>query len=87
MPLQERPRFYVPLYLIPTAMSFLTGNQLMDLFHLLKENFKNLLFGSLILGASRIFLIYQIVRCQKGDSEEHGRTYFLYYLFILFFLR
>ena len=35
------------VYLFPTAMNFVTGNQTMDLFYLLKENFKNLLFDSL----------------------------------------
>ena len=26
--------------------------------------------------ASRIYLIYKIVRCHKGDSEEYARTYY-----------
>ena len=34
-------RFFV--YSLPTAMSSVTGNHTMDLFYLLKENFKNLL--------------------------------------------
>ena len=39
-------------YLLPTAMSSLTGNHTMDLLYLLKENSKNLLFGLLIIGKS-----------------------------------
>ena len=35
------------VYLFPTAMSFVTENHTMDLFYLLKGNFKNLLFDSL----------------------------------------
>ena len=64
---------------MPTAVSFVTGNRTMYLFYLLKENFKNLLFDSLIMGwekASRIYLIYQVVRRHKGDSEEYARTYY-----------
>ena len=50
----------------------------MDLFYLLKENFKNLLFDLLIMGRSFENLSYcQIVRCHKNeDSEEYARTYY-----------
>ena len=66
------------VYTLPTAMSFLTGNHTMDLLHLLKENFKNLLFGFLITkSSSRICLIYQDVRYHKDkDSEKHTQTYY-----------
>ena len=53
MPVEQEIRFYVPLELsccLSTAMSSLTGNHTIDLFYLLKENFKNLLFGLLITG-------------------------------------
>ena len=40
------------VYSMPTAMSSVTGNHTMDLFHLLEENFKNVLFESLIMGRS-----------------------------------
>ena len=83
MPLQQRIRFYIPLestccYLLRTTMSSLTGNHTMDLFYLLKESFKNLLFDLLAReGALRICLIYQVVRSHKDqDSEEYARTYY-----------
>ena len=59
-------------------MRSVTGHHATDLFNLLKENVKNLLFDSLITeGASRICLIYEVVRCHKdGDSEEYARTYY-----------
>ena len=38
------------VYLLPTAMSSKIGNQTMDLFYLLKENCKSILFDSLITG-------------------------------------
>ena len=38
------------VYLLPTAMSSLTGNHMIDLMYLLKEIFKNLLFDLLITG-------------------------------------
>ena len=60
-------------YLLPTAKSFLTGNHLMDLLCLLKENFKNLLFDL----ASRICLTYQDVCFHKDEHfEEYARTYY-----------
>ena len=40
------------VYFLPTAMNSLRGNHTMHLFHLLKENFKNLLFDLLITGRS-----------------------------------
>ena len=40
------------VYFLPTAMSFSTANHKMDLFYLLKENFKNLLLDLLITGRS-----------------------------------
>ena len=40
------------VYLLPTAMSSLTGNHTMGLLYLQKENFKNLLFNLLITGTS-----------------------------------
>ena len=43
-------RFVV--YLLPTAMSSVTVNYTMDLFYLLKENFKNLLLGLIMTGRS-----------------------------------
>ena len=43
-------RFVV--YLLPTSMTSVTGNHTMELFYLFKENFKNLLFNSLITGWS-----------------------------------
>ena len=47
----------------------------MDLFYLLKDNFKNILFDT--YGASRICLIYQIIQCHKDrDSKEYGQTYY-----------
>ena len=65
------------VYSLPTAMSSLTGNHAMDLFYLLKENFKNLLFDLLITGSSFENLSYLFVRCHKDeDSEEYARTYY-----------
>ena len=43
---------WLVVYSMPTAMSFVIGNRTMYLFHLLKEDFKNLLFDSLIMGKS-----------------------------------
>ena len=40
------------IYSLPTAMSSLSRNHTMDLFYLLKKNFKNLLFDLLIMGKS-----------------------------------
>ena len=40
------------VYSLPTAMSSLTGNNTIDLFYLLRENFKNLLFDLSITGWS-----------------------------------
>ena len=59
-------------------MSSVTGNHKMDLFYLLKKNFKNLLVDSLSReGDSRICLIYRVGRSYKdGDSEEYAQTYF-----------
>ena len=50
----------------------------MDLLYLLKENFKNLLSHLLITEeASRICLIYQVVRHHKDeDSEKYAGTYY-----------
>ena len=53
MPLQQGPRFYIPpestcCLLIVYAISCVTGNHTMDLFYLLKENFKSLIYNSLI---------------------------------------
>ena len=46
------------VYLMPTAMTSLTGNYTMILLYLLKKNFKNPLFYLLIFeGASKICLI------------------------------
>ena len=55
MPLQQYFIFLLnrlAVYSLPTNMSSLTGNHTMDLFYLLKENFKNLLFDLLIRGRS-----------------------------------
>ena len=38
------------IFLLPTAMSFLTGNHTMDLFHLVKKNSKNILLDLLAMG-------------------------------------
>ena len=46
------------VYFMPTAISFVKGNHTRDLFQLLKENFKNLLFDSLIMGRSSQNLSY-----------------------------
>ena len=55
-------------------MSSVTGYHTMDLFYLLKENYKNLLFDWLIM---RICLIYQVACCHKdGNSEEYTQTYY-----------
>ena len=50
----------------------------MDLFYMLKENFKNLRFDLLIMGKSFENLsISQVVRCYKDeDSEEYARMYY-----------
>ena len=40
------------VYSWPTAMSVITGNNTLDLFYLLKRNFKNLLFDSLFMQRS-----------------------------------
>ena len=53
-------------------MSSLRWNQTMDLFYLLKENFKNLLFDLLITGRS-----FEKKELHKDeDSEEYARTYY-----------
>ena len=67
------------VYFIPTTMSSVAGNHLMDLFYILKENL--LLKISYLTywswqGASRIFCIYQVVHCLKGDSTEYTCTYY-----------
>ena len=51
---------------------------MMDLLHLLKDTFKNLLFDLLILeGASRICLIYKnVLYHEDEDSGEFARTYY-----------
>ena len=46
------------VYSLVTAMSSVTGNHTMDLFYLLKESDKNLLYGSLISGRSYESLPY-----------------------------
>ena len=82
MPLQQRPRFYIPLestffFSMSTAMSSMTGNHTMDSFTCWKRTFKtSCLTHWWWEGASRIYLIYKGVRCHKGDSEEYGRTYY-----------
>ena len=52
MSLQQDPDLIFLLnrlvYWLPTGMSSVTENHIMDLFYLLKENFKNPLFDSLI---------------------------------------
>ena len=73
MPLQQVPRFYIPLeltccYSLPTALSSVTGNHTTDSFCLLKENFKNLLFGS--LSRKELRVIYQVALCPKDDDSE-----------------
>ena len=40
------------IYSLPTATSFVSGNHTLDLFYLLSDNFKNLLFDLLITGKS-----------------------------------
>ena len=40
------------IYFLSTAMRYVAENYKMDLFYLSKENFKNLLFDSLIMGRS-----------------------------------
>ena len=46
------------------------------LLSLFKENFKNILFNSLITARSFENLSYQVARCHKdGDFEEHAQTY------------
>ena len=62
------------VYSLPTVMSSLTGNHTMDLFYLLTYVLINLLITE---GASRICLIYQVVRCHKDEnSEEYARTHY-----------
>ena len=56
------------VYSLPDAMSSLTGNHTMDLFYLLKENFKNFLYDLLITGRNFENLSYL-------DSQEYARTY------------
>ena len=59
-------------------MSFLAENYTMDFFYLLKENFKNFLFDSLIRWRSfKNLSIYQVVRCQRDrNSKEYAQTYY-----------
>ena len=51
---------------------------MMDLFCLLKESFKNLLFDPLITGRSFDKLPYlsSCLLSQNGDSKEYARTYY-----------
>ena len=65
------------VYFMPTTMSSVAGNHLMDLFYILKENL--LLKISYLTywswqRASRIFFIYQVVHCLKWDSTEYTCT-------------
>ena len=69
MPLQQEIRFYIPLELT----SFLTGNHTMDLFYLLKENFKNLLFDLLTTGRSFENLSY-LSSCSLPQRWRFWRT-------------
>ena len=63
------------IYSLPTAMSSVTGNHTINLFYLLKEYFKNLLFDLLITGRRFKNLCY-LSNCHKDkDSEEYARTY------------
>ena len=65
------------VYLLPTAMSSLTGNYTMVLLYLLKKNFKNLLF--LLINIRRSFenLSDQVVRYHEDeDSEEYTWMYY-----------
>ena len=69
---------WIAIYSLPTAMNSVTGNHLSDLFYLLKENFKNLLFDSLIMGRSFEKLSY-LSSCslsQRWRFREHARTYY-----------
>ena len=55
-------------------MSSVAGNHTIDLFCLLKENFKKFLFDLLITGRSLENL--SSCFCHKdGDSQEYGRTH------------
>ena len=54
------------VYSLPTAMSSVAENYTMDLFCLLKENFKNLLFDSLITGMSFENLSYLSIYSLSG---------------------
>ena len=59
-------------------MSSIAGNHAIDLFYLLKKNFKNLIIWLIDHDKEpRYYLIYQVVRCHKdGDSEENAWTYY-----------
>ena len=64
---------------MPTSMRSVAGNHTMDFFYLLKDNFKksSYLTHKSREGASRICLIFQVVRCHKDrDSEEYTLTYY-----------
>ena len=50
--------FRLIVYSLPTTTSSVTGYRMMDLFYLLKGNFKNLLFDSLIMQTSFENLFY-----------------------------
>ena len=55
-------------------MNSVTENHTKGLFCLFIENFKNLLFTSLITG---ICLIYQVFHCHKDEEwEEYAPTYY-----------
>ena len=74
MPLQQGIRFICLLnrlvvYSLPTAMSYSTVNHTMDLFYLLKEGFKNLLFDLLITGRSFEDLSY----LSSCSQSQRGR--------------
>ena len=70
----ELNRFYIPLEStsLPTTMSSLTGNHMMVLFYLLKENFKNLLFNLLITGKSFENLSY-LSSCSLSQRKRFWR--------------
>ena len=60
------------VYSLPTNMSSLTGNHTMDLFYLLKENFKNLLFDLLFTGRRFQNLSY-LLSCSLSQKWRFRR--------------
>ena len=73
MRLQHGLRFYIPLESLafysslPTTMSSVAANHAMNLFYLMKENFKNLLFDSLITRRSFKNLSYLFISCSLSQ--------------------